>query len=124
MNQLEKNYANYGNFPEIVYMFFSSLRKANVLNIKPLPEHQMKQAIRRAADKPMLRLPLAKSLNKSTETLLHLYHSIPNMLQKITFYILFFCAISSFIMLNVTGGWQIEWSSIHWIFWFVSLLFI
>ncbi|OZT10586.1 hypothetical protein CHN50_21385, partial [Priestia aryabhattai] len=30
------------------------------------------------------------------------------MLQKITFYVLFFCAISSFILLNVTGGWQIE----------------
>lgn len=115
VNQLEKDYANYGNFPEIVYMFFSSLRKANVLNIKPLPEHQVKRAIRRAADKPMLRLPLAKSLNKSTEALLHLYYSIPKMLQKITFYILFFCAISSFMMLNMTGGWQIDWPSIHWI---------
>ncbi|PSA90877.1 cyclic nucleotide-binding protein [Bacillus atrophaeus] len=115
IKKLERDYAKYSNFPEIVHVFFSSLRKADVLNIKPLPEHQVKRVMRRAADKPMLRLPLAKSLNKTTDALLHIYHSIPAMLQKITLYVLFFCALSSFILLNVTTGWQIVWTSVNWI---------
>lgn len=90
IKKLEGDYAKYSNFPEIVHVFFSSLRKADVLNIKPLPEHQVKRVMRRAADKPMLRLPLAKSLNKTTDALLHIYHSIPAVLQKITLYVLFF----------------------------------
>ncbi|NRR26431.1 M50 family metallopeptidase [Bacillus velezensis] len=114
INKLDDKYSMYANFPEIVYMFFSSLRTANVLNIKALPEHLIKRKVRRIANKPMLRLPLAKSLNNQTDTALQIYKTIPKKIQSILIYLLLLSAITSVIFLQITEGIQLNWTTVQW----------
>lgn len=75
-------------FIEKVYQFFYTLRKADVLNIKPLTEKKVKKVIGNITKKPILRLPLFKSLDGITSLLLSIYHFLPAICRKYSWYVL------------------------------------